>query len=178
MPDSQTTELRALARAMFKAGVSAADPHKALARQFLSHPIRPLPAGGCFFIVALGKAAIAMAKTTLAHLPEGARFDALAVTNAENETSLAHCRVMRGGHPDPDNDSLKAADAIIEMMSRAGPGDHVIALLSGGGSALVCAPARGLGLADKLAINRLLLAEGLDIGETNLVRQHLSRLKG
>jgi glycerate 2-kinase len=64
------------------------------------------------------------------------------------------------------------------MLARVAPGDVVLALISGGGSALLPAPVAGVTLADKAAASRLMLGAGLDITEMNSVRQHLSRLKG
>ena len=71
-----------------------------------------------------------------------------------------------------------AATAVVELLAFAQSGDHVVALISGGGSALLPAPVAGVSVADKAAVNQLLLASGADIGAMNMVRQRLSRLKG
>ena len=78
----------------------------------------------------------------------------------------------------PDENGLRAGQAVIAALAAAGAQDRVIALISGGGSALLPAPAEGLTLDDKARVNQLLLAAGADITEMNLIRQQLSALKG
>ena len=117
-----------------------------------------------------------MLAEALRHLPQPVR--ALAVTHHENPMDVEGAEVLRAGHPVPDAAGARAAEAVIALLRDAGPKDRVIALISGGGSALVPAPVEGLTLEDKAEVNRLLLAGGLDITRMNLVRQHLSRLKG
>jgi glycerate-2-kinase len=78
----------------------------------------------------------------------------------------------------PDANGEAAARALLEAVAGLGPDDLVIALVSGGGSALLTLPAPGLTLADKQAVNRALLKSGADIGEMNCVRKHLSAIKG
>ncbi|WP_287884636.1 MULTISPECIES: glycerate kinase type-2 family protein [Paracoccus] len=163
------------AMALIRAGIAAADPGAAVVRgmgEVLADPPGP---GGRWLVIALGKAARAMAGAALEALP-GA--EALVVTNAGNDAALARARVMRAGHPQPDADGAAAAEAVIAMLSASGPQDRVLALISGGGSAMLPAPAEGMTLADKQAVNRLLLASGADIAQVNLIRQGLSRLKG
>lgn len=168
-------EMRREAERLFRAGVAAADParavHAALARQ----PVEA-PAGGRLFLVALGKAARAMAGAALENLPPVEA--ALVVTNYENDGPVAGARVMAAGHPVPDAAGQAAAQEVQALLARAGPRDLVLALISGGGSALLPAPVAGVSLADKAATSRLLLGAGLDIVAMNAVRQHLSTLKG
>jgi hydroxypyruvate reductase len=140
--------------------------------EVLAHPPGP---GGGWQIIALGKAARAMAGAALTALPGAS---ALVVTNAGNDAALAGARVLRAGHPQPDTEGAAAADEVIALLAAAGPQDRVLALISGGGSAMLPAPAEGMTLADKQAVNRLLLASGADISQVNLIRQGLSRLKG
>ena len=87
-------------------------------------------------------------------------------------------RQLEASHPVPDAGSLLAADVIVELVNNAGPDDLVVALVSGGGSSLLCKPAAGLTLADKQALNDALLASGATISEINTVRKHLSSIKG
>ena len=160
------TELRAEALRIFQAGVAAADPFAAVAARL--DDITP-PA----LIVAIGKAAMRMAEAALLKYA-GTRC--LVVTNYENATALDGAEVFAAGHPVPDENGAAAARAVIEALHAAdGP---VLALISGGGSALLPAPAGDLTLADKAAVNALLLGAGLDIRAMNLVRQQLSDLKG
>ncbi len=108
----------------------------------------------------------------------GAPVEAIVVTNRENARPLPGATVLASGHPVPDEAGARAAEAVEKFLAPATEADRVIALISGGGSALLPAPVAGLGLADKVAVNRLLLARGFEITEMNLVRQQLSRLKG
>ena len=163
------------AMALIRAGIDAADPGAAVARGMAAALENPPGPGGRWQIIALGKAARAMAAAALQALP-GA--ETLVITNAGNDTPLAGAKVMRAGHPQPDDDGAAAADEVIARLSATGPQDRVLALISGGGSAMLPAPAEGMALADKQAVNQLLLASGADISQVNLIRQGLSRLKG
>ena len=86
--------------------------------------------------------------------------------------------IVEAGHPVPDEKGRQAAARILAMMRGLSEDDLVIALISGGGSALLSLPAGGLTLADKQAVNRALLRSGAHIGEINTVRKHLSAIKG
>ncbi|MDP2063979.1 MAG: DUF4147 domain-containing protein [Phaeovulum sp.] len=171
-----TQELQARARAVFAAGVAAADPAQAVARhlpQALADAPEP---GGRWRLIALGKAAHAMAGAALAALPRG--IPALVVTTREAAKPLAGAVVLAAGHPVPDAAGEAAGRAVEAALTAAMPQDRVLALISGGGSALLPTPVPGISLDDKAAVNRLLLGSGADIGQMNLVRQALSRLKG
>jgi glycerate 2-kinase len=164
-------EMRAMARRLFAAAVGAADPALAVRRHFLARPDTDAS-----ILIAVGKAAPAMLAEAMAHLP-GARL-ALAVTHRGNETRIPGARVLAAGHPLPDDAGIEAGRAVLSALDGAGMHDRVLALISGGGSALIPAPRAPLTLADKQAVNGLLLASGLDITAMNLVRQQLSELKG
>ncbi|MEM9757068.1 MAG: DUF4147 domain-containing protein, partial [Pseudomonadota bacterium] len=161
--------------AAFQAGVAAADPERAVSAALAAHP-PALPARGGT-LIAVGKAA---RKMTAAAMAATGPWDGppIVVTNPENAAPLDGARVFTAGHPVPDAGGQRAAEAVMARLDAAGPGDCIVALISGGASALLPAPAPGLTLADKIALNDLLLASGLDIGAMNLVRQHLSVLKG
>jgi hydroxypyruvate reductase len=169
--------LRDRARTLFSAACEAADPSRALRAALTRNPPpQPGPAGR-YILVAVGKAAVPMAEEMLAQLaPDPVR--AVVVTNYENARPLPGAEVMAAGHPIPDENGARAADAVAALLADATADDRIIALISGGGSALLPAPAGDLTLADKAEVNRLLLAHGFEIGEINLVRQQLSRLKG
>ncbi len=170
------TDLRDTALELFSAAVERADPALALRRQITAHPLPPCPEGGRTLILAVGKAAIPMMREALEHIQQPRA--ALVVTNPENICDLPGARVLAGSHPVPDEASAAAGRAVIDFLAGTTPQDRVIALMSGGGSALMVAPAPGLTLADKTEVGRLLLASGLEINEMNLVRQQLSDLKG
>jgi glycerate 2-kinase len=164
------------ARALYDVGVAAAEPGAAVARHMSSVLADPPGQGGRWQIIALGKAAGAMCAAAMVALPQDSA--ALVVTNRENAAPLAGARVLAAGHPEPDEDGAAAARAVEACLAALGPQDRLLALISGGGSALLPAPVAGVSLTDKRAVNALLLASGADIGEVNLVRQSLSRLKG
>ncbi len=170
------TDLRDTALKLFSASLERADPALALRHQITAHPLPPCPEGGRTLILAVGKAAIPMMREALEHIPQPRA--ALVVTNPENICDLPGARVLAGSHPVPDEASAAAGRAVIDFLAGTTPQDRVIALMSGGGSALMVAPAPGLTLADKAEVGRLLLASGLEINEMNLVRQQLSDLKG
>lgn len=161
------------ARALFQIAVDAANPALALRARMAGLPAIK----GRYFVVAVGKAACAMAQEALALLPEGPH-PAIAVTNPENRREVAGCTVFSAGHPVPDENGARAAQAVMDLLETTTPDDHVIALISGGGSALLPAPIDGITLADKAEVSRVLLACGFEITEMNLIRQHLSRFKG
>lgn len=164
--------MRARAQELFRIGVQAALPGPALAAALAAHP----PPSGPWHMVALGKAACGLAEAALAQLPPPA--SALAVTTAGAAREVAGVRVLTAGHPVPDADGLAAGEAVEALLAQVAPGETVVALISGGGSALLPAPAAGITLEDKAAVNRLMLGAGLDITAMNIVRQALSRLKG
>lgn len=159
-------DLRAQARRIFDAGVQAADPDRAVA-EHLDGVVPPA------LIIAVGKAARLMAQAALVRF---AGVPCLVVTNYENSAPLDGATVFAAGHPVPDENGATAARAVIAALRDAG--GPVLALMSGGGSALLPAPAGDLTLADKAVVNALLLGAGLDITAMNLVRQQLSELKG
>jgi hydroxypyruvate reductase len=161
MKDDRAEVLR-----IFQAGVKAADPYLAVSEALDDVPVPAL-------IVAVGKAARSMAKAALVRF---AGVKCLVVTNYENASDLDGAVVMAAGHPVPDENGAAAAKAVIAALDAVeGP---VLALISGGGSALLPAPAGALTLADKARVNDLLLGSGLDIVAMNLIRQQLSDLKG
>ncbi|WP_252942839.1 glycerate kinase [Oceanicola sp. 502str15] len=162
--------MRAEAELIFRAGVAAADPGAAVARALEAEGWQGR------FVIAVGKAAPAMMRAALERV--GPVEAALVVTNPENAQEVAGAEVMVAAHPVPDAGGLAAGEAVLEMLGRAGAGERVLALISGGGSALLPAPVAGVSLEDKAAVNAALLASGADIHKMNLVRQQLSRLKG
>ncbi len=174
--------LRDTAIGLFETAVAAADPRRAV-RTYLPGNLPEPDQDGKLAIIALGKAAGAMMQETLDHLPPRLAFEGLVVTNAENAAHLPSavsqaCTLVVGGHPVPDEGSLQAGDAILKLARGLGEKDRLLALISGGGSALAIAPIEGLDLADKRAVNQVLLGAGLDINAMNEVRQALSALKG
>jgi glycerate 2-kinase len=129
------------------------------------------------FLVGGGKAGRPMAQAAVSALEGKVATGAIAVPKGEGG-SLDAVRLIETGHPLPDEGSREAAQAMLDVVSRAGENDLVIALISGGGSAMISAPPEGVSSPDKEAVFRLLLRSGADITEFNTVRKHLSRVKG
>jgi hydroxypyruvate reductase len=135
----------------------------------------PFPTSGPVRLLSIGKAAAPMLAAALEALAGRAR-DALCVA-PRGTPAPPGARLLPGGHPHPDPSSAEAGRAVLEWAD-AGGGAPALVLLSGGASALACAPAEGLTLEDKLRAAAAVMASGATIGELNAVRKHLSRLKG
>lgn len=131
---------------------------------------------GRLILLALGKAAVEMARVAEAHY--GAGIEGLAVAPHGTPGTLSGIEMLYGGHPLPDQSSIEAAERLLELAHDARAGDLVLVLLSGGASALACLPADGLTLADKQALTAALLRSGAPVEEINCVRRHISRIKG
>ncbi len=134
------------------------------------------------FLLAAGKAALGMANETAARV-SGRLGDALAIIPAGAPPQQAAAapdgvRTLAAAHPVPDESSQRAAEAAMALAGRAGPRDLLILALSGGASSLMALPAPPVALADKIAINAALLRSGATIRELNIVRRHLSAIKG
>jgi len=136
-------------------------------------------AGRRVFLIGAGKATLGMAAVLDGLL--GPRFADAAVVVKRGEAggrALRYVEVLEGSHPLPDESSLAAGLRLQAIARQAEPGDLVVALVTGGSSALAVVPAAGVSLADKVATNRLLLSCGADIVGINAVRKHLSAIKG
>lgn len=159
-----------LLKAMFKAGVDAALPSLCVPPHLPSHP------KGRTVIIGAGKASGAMAKA-LEDAWDGP-LDGVVVTRYGYRLPTERLEVVEAAHPVPDAAGREAARRIFKAVQGLTEDDLVLALISGGGSALLAAPAEGISLEDKQAVNKALLASGATISEMNTVRKHLSAIKG
>ena len=161
----------------FRAAVNIADP-ELTTRAALAALTPPC---GRVVVISVGKAAMGMARAALAWNPEarGVVVTPMNVVTSEETGSPAFFPlvIFRAGHPTPNEGSVLAAQATLTAVASLSRHDLVLALLSGGGSALLSAP-MGLSLAEKQAVTRELLACGASIQELNAVRKHLSLIKG
>ena len=164
-------EPRRLLRAMFDAAVGAASPDLRVPAH-----LPPPPPKGRTVLIGAGKASAAMAKAVEARWP--GPLTGLVVTRYGHAVPCERIEIVEASHPVPDENGHRAAGRMLEMVRGLGPDDLVLALISGGGSALLSLPAPGLTLADKQAVNAALLRSGAPIGEMNTVRKHLSAIKG
>ena len=170
MVDTMAFTPQTLLRAMFDAAVEAALPAHVVPTHL------PAPPRGRTVVVGAGKASAAMAKAVEDAWP--GPLEGLVVTRYGHAVPCERIEIVEAAHPVPDEAGRQAAERILALVQGLGPDDLVIALISGGGSALLSLPAPGLTLEDKQAVNRALLRSGAHIGEMNCVRKHLSAIKG
>jgi glycerate 2-kinase len=171
------TDRRPLLRTIFDAAVAAAHPDVVLA----SH-LRPVPKGRVICLAA-GKGAAAMAAAAERHYLDALELDpaklvGIATTRHGHGVPTRRIRVVESGHPVPDEAGLRAADDTLRLAAETTADDLLLVLISGGGSANWIAPVDGVTFAQKQQVNRALLRSGAPIGEMNIVRKHLSRIKG
>ena len=161
---------RAFLTDLFHTAVAAADPEKALASAL---PERPK---GRTIVIGAGKGAaqLAAAFETLWDGP----VEGVVVTRYGYACPTRTIEVLEASHPVPDQNGLAAGVRLLDTVAGLTPDDLVVALVCGGGSALLPAPPDGLTLADEIAVNQALLASGAPIGDMNTVRKHVSRIKG
>jgi glycerate 2-kinase len=158
-----------LLRRLFDAAVAAADPALVVPRCLPARPPgRVLVTGG-------GKASAVMARAA-----ESAwgRLDGLVVTRHGHAVPCAGIEIVEAGHPQPDGQGAGAARRMLDRAATLGEGDLMLALISGGGSALLTLPPPGVTLAEMAAVNAALLRSGADIHAINIVRRHLSQAAG
>lgn len=129
------------------------------------------------YVVGAGKASAAMAQA-LEQILRKRITDGLVVVKYGHSAPVSRIKIVEAAHPVPDEAGREGARRLLSLVSRAGEGDLVIVLLSGGGSALLPHPAEGIGLSEKRAVTQMLLKSGADIREVNAVRKHLSGIKG
>ena len=161
---------RSALRALFDAAVAAADPRRALAE----HP-PPKPTGRGL-VVGSGKSAAVMAAALEEAWPD-IPLEGSVVTRYGHAVPTRQIAVIEASHPGPDANSERGARRLLVRVRDLDRNDLVTALISGGW-ALCAAPAHGLTLVDKQAVNRALLVCRANISETNCLRKHLSAIKG
>ena len=157
-------------RRLYGAMLDAADPMRVVPAHL------PPPPRGRTVVVGVGKAVAAMARAVETHWP-GELSGVVAVPKGA-ALDLTRIEQVEGSHPVPDETSVAAGQRLMDAVSGLGPDDLVLALISGGGSALCALPAPVVSLAEKQGITRALLLRGATIHEINTVRKHLSAIKG
>lgn len=158
-------------RALFDAGVAAADPRCVLAAHL------PAPPKGRVVVVGAGKSAALMAAALEDAWPD-VPMTGVVVTRYGHAVPTRRIEVIEASHPVPDANGESGARRVLAAVQGLTEDDLVLALMSGGASALMELPAPGLTLVDADRVNRALLASGAAIGEMNTVRKHLSAIKG
>ena len=156
----------------FHAAVAAADPLKVLP------PHLPAPPSGRTLVIGAGKAAASMALAVEQHWPQDAALEGLVITRYRHGMPTRRVSVIEAGHPVPDETGESAAKEILQRVTNLGSGDLLLALISGGGSALLSLPVEAVGMEALKATTRELLRSGAPIQDINTVRKHLSAIQG
>lgn len=158
---------------VFLVGVEACRAGRVLPQYLPTNPPK-----GRTIVLGAGKAAAEMA-SVVAQQIEG-DLTGCVVTRYHHATDdiVGDIEIIEAGHPVPDENSVAAADRILELAQAAEKDDRVIFLISGGGSALLVKPIAGISLSEKREVTQALLTAGAPVSEINFVRKHLSAVKG
>ena len=156
-------------RTVFDRAVEVADPMRSLA------PFLPPKPEGRVVVIGAGKASARMAEAVEA---EWGPCEGLVITRYGYARPCQGIEIVEAAHPVPDAAGAEATGRMLSLLEGLGEGDFVLALISGGASALLTAPVAGGSLDEKQALNQALLASGAPIDRMNTVRKHLSRVKG
>jgi hydroxypyruvate reductase len=156
-------------RQLFDRAVAVADPMRSL------KDVLPEKPDGRVIVVGAGKASARMAEAVEA---AWGPCEGLVITRYGYARACRGIEIVEAAHPVPDQAGLDATARMLSLVQGAGQGDFVLALISGGASALLVQPVAGVSLEEKQAVNQALLASGAPIDRMNTVRKHLSRVKG
>ena len=186
-PDRErlAVEMRVTARHLFEHALAEASIDRAFQRNVdcergvlrVCDDLYDLNSYSRVFVVALGKAAHAMVNAL--GMQAGDRFEGIVASSAEPASQIRGFRYFLGGHPTPNQESIRAAEAMLKSLSAQTAASLVIFLLSGGGSSIAEKPIDDeISLADLIATYRVLVLSGAPIAEINAIRKHLSAIKG
>lgn len=164
------TDPKSFLTSIFNAAVAAADPEKTIRNHL---PAKPK---GRTIVVGAGKGSAQMA-AAFEKVWDGP-IDGLVVTRYGYGAKCERIEIIEAAHPVPDAAGLEASRRLLEKVRGLTADDLVVALISGGGSALLPSPAPGLTLVDEIAVNEALLASGAPIAAMNTIRKHVSTIKG
>ncbi|RUX34100.1 glycerate kinase [Mesorhizobium sp. M2A.F.Ca.ET.042.01.1.1] len=164
------TDPKTFLTSIFNAAVAAADPEKTIRNHL------PAKAKGRTIVIGAGKGSAQMA-AAFEKVWDGP-VDGLVVTRYGYGARCERIEIIEAAHPVPDAAGLEASRRLLEKVRGLTSDDLVVALISGGGSALLPSPAPGLTLADEIAVNEALLASGAPIAAMNTIRKHVSTIKG
>ncbi|AGI73086.1 hypothetical protein OA238_c30810 [Octadecabacter arcticus 238] len=156
-------------RDLFMAAVARADPMLCVPAHL---PPKP---DGRVFVLGAGKASARMAEALEA---TWGPCDGFVITRYGYGRPCQGIEIVEASHPVPDRSGVNATRRLLEIAGGLGVDDTVVMLVSGGGSALLCAPADGITLADKQALSAAMLASGMPIGDINSIRKEVSAVKG
>lgn len=162
---------------MIRAGVDAVSARRVVARAVADPEVAEVLNGRGLHVIAVGKAAAAMAAAFVA-VPHLAIRRAIAIGTHAHADLPPGVEWLESSHPFPDARSETAANRAIAIAQGVHSGEALVILLSGGASALMASPIDGISLADKIETTRRMMAAGADIHALNTVRRHLSNVKG
>ena len=168
--ETMETSEREILKQLFKAAVDASDP------KIILPPNLPTPPKGKTVVVGCGKGVAQMA-SALEQSWDG-DLSGVVVTRYGFAENCEKIKVLEAAHPVPDENGLRASSCILEVLKGLTANDLVIALICGGGSALLPFPPPNFGLSDEQELNKILLNCGAPIGIMNAIRQHFSQVKG
>jgi glycerate 2-kinase len=183
-PDA-SRPLRETGRAIFQRALAEASIPKAFARNVhcergilrVCDDLYDLSAYSRVFVISIGKAGHTMVEALEAQV--GSRFEGIVASSVDPGSQVHGFRYFKGGHPTPNADSVRAAEAILKSLSAQTASSLVIFMLSGGGSAIAEKPIDDeISLDDLVATYRALVLSGAPIAEINAIRKHLSAVKG
>ncbi|MEY2707235.1 MAG: hypothetical protein RI905_987 [Pseudomonadota bacterium] len=168
-----------LLKEAFEVALKAADPFVVLPEGL--QKAFPKPLEGRCLVLGAGKAAGSMAVALESYAAKNwpkAQLEGQVITRYGHALATKIIRVIEAGHPVPDESGMKAAQETLGLLKTLRPGDHLVALISGGGSSLLTLPANGLSIDDLRLTTQALLRSGAPIGQMNVVRKHLSAILG
>ena len=180
--------LRSDLKIIYECAIEAVNPSGVLKKKlhysdeilFIDDKEYPLPTFRKIFVIGVGKASLSMTQALLSIV--GDRVDSgLVVTRdlPRNFKPLPGIKVRQTGHPHPDARGVESSKELIAFLKhKVSPEDLLILLVSGGGSALLPAPVEDITLSEKQELTALLINCGASISEINILRKHLSKLKG
>jgi hydroxypyruvate reductase len=191
MPSSATDreklalDMRVTARHLFEHGLAEASIDRAFQRHVdcdrgvlrICEDLHDLDSYNRVLVISVGKAAHAMVNSL--EMQAGNRFEGIVASSVDPASQVRGFRYFRGGHPLPNQESIRAGEAILKSLSAQNTSSLVIFMLSGGGSSIVEKPIDDeISLEDLVATYRALVLSGAPIAEINAIRKHLSAVKG
>jgi len=170
-----------LAKAIFEAALKAVDPYASV-KKHIDRVIETYNTSKCgrICVIGFGKASCPMMKA-LEDSMGGLIDEAIAITkygHSGSQLKSEKIKIFEAGHPVPDENGLKGTEEVMRLLEDSSENTLIVCLISGGGSALLVSPYKGITLHEKQELTGLLLKAGADIFALNTVRKHISRVKG
>src|SRR5712691_9761552 len=178
-------EMRVTARQLFEHALAEASIDKAFQRNVdcergvlrICEDLYDLDSFRNIFVISIGKAAHTLLNSL--EMQAGNRFEGIIASSVDPVSQVRGFRYFRGGHPTPNQESVRAADAMLKSLSGQNASSLVIFMLSGGGSSMAEKPINDeISLEDLVTTYRALVLSGAPIAEINAIRKHLSAIKG